>query len=93
MSPQKRDRRWHLDVSSRSDALVREAARRIGQPPSAFVEQSAVARAQSVIAHHQPLTRSGEGFSHSVDVLHEEPVAVPALVELFSRKSRIPSAE
>ena len=59
----------------------------------AFVEESAVARAESVLVHHQPLTRGGDGLSHFVDVNDEAPVAVPALVELFSRESRIPSAE
>lgn len=93
MSPQKRDRRWYLRVSARSDALVREAAWLTGEPMSVFVERSAVARAESVIPDYQPSTLSCDGFSRFVDLLDDAPVAVPALIELFSRESRIPSAE
>lgn len=93
MSPKEKDRLWRLRVSGRNDALVREAARLTGQPMSAFVEKSAVARAGSVIADNQPWTLGCDSFSRFVGLLDDAPVAVPALIELFSRETRIPSAE
>ncbi|HLU52306.1 MAG TPA: DUF1778 domain-containing protein [Acidimicrobiia bacterium] len=89
---QQRDRRWAFRVKPRSDALVREAATLAGQSITAFVEESAVARAESVIAEYQTMTLTPDEFSRFVEALDEAPVAVPELVELFSRPSRIPNA-
>jgi hypothetical protein len=50
MTAEQRDRRWAFRVKSRSDAIVREAATLAGQSLTAFVEESAVVRAESVIA-------------------------------------------
>lgn len=57
---------------------------------TAFVEESAVARAESVIAERQSITLSTEQFSRFVDALDEAPVAIPQLVDLFSQPSQIP---
>lgn len=92
MTAEQRDRRWTFRVRERSDALVREAATLEGVSLTTFVEESAVARAQEVIAEHQAIRLSPEAFSRFVDALDEAPVAVPELVELFSRPSRIPQA-
>jgi uncharacterized protein (DUF1778 family) len=92
MTAEQRDRRWTFRVKSRSDAIVREAATLAGQSMTAFVEESAVVRAESVIAEHQAIMLSPEEFSRFVDALDEAPVAVPQLVDLFSRPSRIPQA-
>lgn len=91
MTVEQRDRRWAFRVKSRSDALVREAATLAGQSMTAFVEESAVARAESVIAEFQTVTLTPEEFARFVDALDEAPVAVPELVELFSRPSHIPN--
>lgn len=90
MTAEQRDRRWAFRVKTRSDALVREAATLTGVSMTAFVEESAVARAESVIAEHQPVTLSPDQFARFIDALDEAPVAVPELIELFSRPSRIP---
>jgi uncharacterized protein (DUF1778 family) len=90
MATEQRDSRWHFRVKTRSDALVREAATLMGVSKTAFVEESAVARAQSLIAEHRPVLLSSEEFSRFVKALDEAPVAVPQLVDLFSRSSRIP---
>jgi uncharacterized protein (DUF1778 family) len=79
-------------VTRRSDALVREAARLTRQPLSAFVEESAVARAESLVAEHRAMSLSSDDCSRVVDALDDAPVPVPELVELFSRNSQIPSA-
>jgi len=89
VTTEQRDRRWAFRVRARSDALVREAATLTGISMTAFVEESAVARAESVIAEHQPVTLSSAEFSRFVDALDAAPVAVPELVDLFSQPSRI----
>ena len=87
-----RDNRWSFRVESRSDSLVREAATLLGTSKTAFVEESAVQRAEAVIAEHQRITLSAEEFSRFVDSLDAAPTAVPELVELFERPSLIPSS-
>ncbi len=90
MTAEQRDSRWSFRVKARSDALVREAATLMGTSKTAFVEESAVARARSLIAEHQPVVLSPEEFSRFVDALDEAPVAVPELVDLFAQPSQIP---
>ena len=92
MTPEQRDSRWNFRVKAHSDALVREAATLLGTSKTAFVEESAVARARSLIAEYQQVVLSHEEFSRFVDALDEAPVAVPALVDLFSQASRIPQS-
>jgi uncharacterized protein (DUF1778 family) len=92
MTTEQRDSRWNFRVKSRSDALVREAATLMGTSKTAFVEESAVSRARSLIAEYQPVALSSEEFSRFVDSLDEVPVAIPDLVDLFSRPSQIPRA-
>jgi len=92
MRTTRRDRRWGFRVHERSDALVREAAALAGASLTALVEESAVVRAQGVIAEHQAITLSPEAFSRFAAALDEAPVAVRELVDLFSRPSRIPQA-
>jgi len=90
MTTERRDSRWNFRVKERNDALVREAATLMGTSKTAFVEESAVSRARSLIAEYQPVALSSEQFSRFVDSLDEAPVAVPDLVDLFSRPSQIP---
>jgi uncharacterized protein (DUF1778 family) len=77
-------------VKAQSDALVREAATLMGISKTAFVEETAVAHARSLIAEYQPVVLSHEEFSRFVDALDEAPVAVPELVDLFAQPSQIP---
>ena len=58
---------------------------------SAFVEESAVVRAESVFAEHRAVRLRLDEFSRFVDALDEAPAAIPALIDLFSRPSQIPS--
>jgi len=90
MTTEQRNRRWAFRVKPRSDALVREAATLTGVSMTAFVEESAVARAKGVIAEHQAVTLGPDEFSRFVDALDEAPVVVAELVDLFSQASRIP---
>jgi uncharacterized protein (DUF1778 family) len=89
---EQRESRWNFRVKTRSDDLVREAATLAGVSKTSFVEESAVARAQSLIAEFQPIALSDEGFARFMAALDEAPVVIPELVELFSRPNRIPSA-
>jgi uncharacterized protein (DUF1778 family) len=89
--PSKKER-WDFRVHESSDALVTEAAILTGVTKTDFVVASAVDRAQSVIAERQKVTMSPENFTRFVESLDSAPVAVPELVELFSRPSQIPSA-
>lgn len=90
MATPQRDNRWNFRVQARSDAVVREAATLLGTSKTAFVEDSAVSRAEAVIAEHQRITLSTEEFSRFVDSLEAAPTAVPELVDLFSNTSPIP---
>jgi uncharacterized protein (DUF1778 family) len=90
MTTEHRDSRWNFRVKAQSDALVREAATLLGTSKTAFVEESAVSRARSLIAEYQPVVLSGEEFSRFVDALDEAPVAVRELVGLFAQPSQIP---
>lgn len=90
MTTTRRDNRWSIRVDPRSDALVTEAARLLGTSTTAFVEESAVSRAESVIADHRPIELNSEDYSRFVDSLDAVPVAIPELADLFNRRSLIP---
>jgi uncharacterized protein (DUF1778 family) len=90
MDVEQPDRQWDIRVKSRSDAVVRHAATLTGVSVSEFVVDSAVARAESVIASGRPRRLSSAEFKRLVEALDRAPVAVPQLVELFSRPSQIP---
>ena len=90
MARAQRDSRWNFRVESRSDALVREAATLLGTSKTVFVEESAVQRAETVIAEHRSITLDAEEFARFVDSLEAAPTAVPELVDLFARPSPIP---
>jgi len=90
MTAEQRDSRWNFRVNAQSDALVREAATLLGTSKTAFVEESAVTRARSLIAEYRPVVLSHEEFSRFVEALDEAPVEVPELVDLFAQPSQIP---
>lgn len=92
MTAPQRDTKWQMRVTHRSDALVREAATLSGMTKTSFVEESAVDRAQSVIAEHQRIALSPDAFARFAQSLDEAPVAVPELVKLFARSSQIPDS-
>ncbi len=90
MATIQRDVRWNFRVKSRSDALVRRAATLLGTSKSAFVEDSAVSRAEAVLAEDQRVALGPEDFSRFVDSLDVDPTAVPELIDFFSRPSLLP---
>lgn len=90
--PDQRDRIWALNLKADSDALVRAAAARLGVSPSAFVEESAVARARALMSGHQAVTLSRDEFDCFAAALDEPPVAVPELVDLFVKARQSPGA-
>lgn len=92
MTAPQRTEKWQFRVTEQSDTLVREAATLSGMSMTSFVEESAVERAQTVIAEHQRISLSPEEFSLFSKALDEAPVAIPELVDLFSRQSQIPQS-
>ena len=92
VTTQQRQHRWNFRVKARSDDLVVKAATLAGMTKTAFVEESAVSRARSLIAEHQPVTLGSEAYTRFVEALDEAPVAVAELVDLFSQPSRIPES-
>lgn len=74
-------------MRARSDDLVTRAATLVGTTKSAFVEESAVARAEAVIAGRGYLLLGDEAFARFTASLDEAPLAIPALAELFTRPS------
>jgi uncharacterized protein (DUF1778 family) len=90
MTVTRRANRWTFRVKARSDDLVTKAATLLGTTKTAFVEESAVSRAESVIAEHGHLGLSEEAFARFVASLDRAPVAIPELTALFSRTSRMP---
>lgn len=85
-----RNQRWNFRVRQHSDALVAEAATLTGVSKTAFVEESAVLRAESVIAEHQSISLTPEAFDRFVAELDQAPKEVAELVDLFSRPTQIP---
>ena len=85
-----RNQRWNFRVRQHSDDLVAEAATLAGVSKTAFVEESAVLRAESVIAEHQSISLSPEAFDRFVAELDQAPKEVAELVDLFSRPTQIP---
>jgi uncharacterized protein (DUF1778 family) len=92
MPTQAKDERWNFRVTPRSNALVGEAATLLGTSKTAFVEESAVQRAESVIAEHRRITLPDQDFARFVASLDAAPRTVPELVDLFSRPNPIPSS-
>ena len=89
MAQPQRDNRWSFRVESRSDALVRQAATLLRTSKTALVEESAVRRAESVIAEHQRITLDTQEFDRFVEALDAAPTVVPELLDLFTRPSPI----
>lgn len=92
MTAPTRDKSWNIRVPNNSDTLVREAATLSGRTKTDFVEESAVEKAKSVIAEHQRVALSADEFNRFAAELESAPVAIPALVELFSKPSQIPTS-
>lgn len=87
-----KEQRWDFRVHAWSDALVSEAAALSGTTKTDFVVASAVRRAETVMAERGRVMLHRDDFDRFVQALDDAPMAVPELVELFARPSRIPTA-
>lgn len=85
MTAEPRDQRWNFRVNRRTDELITEAAALSGISKTAFVEESAVRRAEEMIAERRAIRLSPEAFDAFVASLESPPRAIPQLVKLFSQ--------
>lgn len=90
MTTEQRSERWAFRVTGKHDAIVSEAATLAGVSKTQFVVESALERAQEMIAERQRITLSPDEFSRFSDSLDKAPIVLPKLVALFDRSSQIP---
>lgn len=87
--PAAKSARLNLRLSDEDDALLREAATRLGQTVSEFLTGSAVDRAHEVLADQRHFDLDEETWNRFVAMLDAPAEPEPALVALFSRPRRI----
>ena len=85
-----RRHRLEVRVTPEQDALIRQAADLEETTVTAFVLETATARAKRVVKQHQDLVLSNEAFDRFMAELDKPAEPVPQLVELFKRKPKIP---
>ena len=79
----------NLRLNSDDDLVVRTAAKSLGQTVSQFMIQSAVERAQNVLAGQRHFDLADEEWDDFVALLDAAAAPDSKLVDLFSRPSRI----
>ena len=82
--------RLEVRVTPEQDALIRQAADLEDTTVTAFVLETATARARRVVKQHQDLVLSNEAFDRFIAELDKPAEPVPQLVDLFKRNSKIP---
>ena len=87
-----RRHRLEVRVTPDQDALIRQAADLEKTTVTAFVLDTATARARRVVRQHQDLVLSNEAFDRFIAELDKPAKPVPELVKLFKRHSKIPEA-
>ena len=85
-----RRHRLEVRVTPEQDALIRQAADLEDTTVTAFVLETATARAKRVVKQHQDLVLSNEAFDRFIAELDKPAERVPELVELFKRNPKIP---
>jgi uncharacterized protein (DUF1778 family) len=85
-----RRHRLEVRVTPEQDALIRQAAELEETTVTAFVLETATARAKRVVKRHQDLVLSNEAFDRFMAELDKPAEPVPPLVELFKRNPKIP---
>ena len=81
--------RLEVRVTPEQDALIRQAADLEDTTVTAFVLDTATARARRVVKQHQDLVLSNEAFDRFLAELDKPAESVPQLVELFERNPKI----
>lgn len=84
--------RLNFRLSAEQERSLRHAAELSGQSLSGFVLSSAVEHAHELLERANHIELSEGAFRKFVAALDEPAEAVPELVALFSRESRIPRA-
>ena len=77
-------------MTPEQDALIRQAADLEDTTVSAFVLDTATARAKKVVKQHQDLVLANDAFDRFFAELDKPAESVPALVELFRRNPKLP---
>ena len=85
-----RRQRLEMRVTPQQDAVIRQAARLENTTVTAFVLDTATARAQKVIRKHQDLMLGNAAFDRFLAELDKPARAVPQLVQLFERNLKLP---
>jgi uncharacterized protein (DUF1778 family) len=85
-----RRHRLEVRVTPEQDALIRQAAELEDTTVTAFVLETATARARRVVKQHQDLVLSNEAFDRFIAELDKPAKPVPQLVELFKRNPKLP---
>ena len=83
--------RLNFRVTSEQERALRDAAALSGQSVSGFVLSSAVERAHELLARANAIELSDAAFRKFVAALDEPAEAVPELIRLFKRNSRVPT--
>jgi uncharacterized protein (DUF1778 family) len=87
-----RRHRLEVRVTPEQDALIREAADLEDTTVTAFVLETATARAKRVVKQHQDLVLSNEAFDRFIAELDKPAKVVPELVELFTTNPKLREA-
>lgn len=82
--------RVEVRVSSRQDALIRQAADLENTTVTAFVLDSVTERAQQVVKRHQDLVLANKDFDRFIAELDKPTALVPELVALFECHPKLP---
>ena len=85
-----RRHRLEVRVTPEQDALIRQAADLEDTTVSAFVLDTATARAKKVLKQHQDLALSNDAFDRFLAELDKPAQSVPELVELFRQNPKLP---
>jgi uncharacterized protein (DUF1778 family) len=83
--------RLNFRLTSEQERALRHAAALSGQSVSGFVLSSAVERAHELLQRANTIELSDAAFRKFVAALDQPAEAVPELVRLFKRRSRIPT--
>jgi uncharacterized protein (DUF1778 family) len=86
-----RRRRFEFRVSEEQDALIRSAASLEGTTVTAFLLNTAMERARTIVRDNQDLTLSRDAYERFLAELDAPAAAVPELAKLFRDNPALPS--
>ncbi len=82
--------RLEVRLTPEQEALIRQAADLDDTTVSAFLLDTATARAKKVVTQHQDLVLSNDAFDRFFAELDKPPQSVPELAQLFRRNPKLP---